>query len=85
MLLNGNKQTIFSSATADQGTSPCRLVVSGAGGGGFAILDFKNATLYSQGAYSPPGTLPGTLPAHAVLTQVSRRLEECLLMQQITR
>ena len=70
MLLTGNNQTIYSSGTANKGTGPCQLVVSGAGGGGFAVIDSKNATLYSQGAYSPPGTVPGTLPANAVLTQV---------------
>ena len=61
---------IFYSGTYNQGTAPCRLVVSGAGGGGIAVLDAKNATLYSQGAYSPPGTPAGTLPNNAVLTQV---------------
>ena len=60
----------YYSGTYDQGTAPCRLVVSGAGGGGIAVLDAKNVTLYSQGAYSPPGTPAGTLPANAMLTQV---------------
>ena len=70
-LQNGNSQTIFQSGTADQGSGPCRLVVSGAGGGGFAVVDSNNVALYTQGAYSPLGTVPGTLPANAVLTQVS--------------
>lgn len=70
MLLNSNNHTIFASGTANQGAGPCQLVVSGAGGGGFAVIDSHSATIYSQGAYSPPGTLPGTLPAGASLTQV---------------
>ena len=80
MLLNGN-QTIYQSGTANQGTGPCQLVVSGAGGGGFAVVDSRNATLYTQGAYSPPETLPGTLPADAVLTQVSLNSKGWLLGQ----
>ena len=83
MLLNGNSQTVFSSGTANQGTGPCQLVVSGAGGGGFAIIDTLNATLYTQGAYSPPGTVSGTLPANATLTQVSLSVEGlCMLSWQ---
>ena len=68
-LLNGSNQIIFQSGTANQGTGACQLAVSGAGGGGFAVMDSTGATLYSQGAYSPPGTVPGTLPA----TQSSHR------------
>ena len=74
VLLNANSQSIYQSGTTNQGTGPCQLVVSGAGGGGFAVIDSNNATLYSQGAYSPPGTVPGTLPSNAVLTQVSLTL-----------
>ena len=69
-LLNGLNQTIFASGTAGAGSQPCRLVVSGAGGGGLAVLDSTNATLYFEGAYSPPGTLPGTLPTGTLLKQV---------------
>ena len=42
-------------------------------GGGIAVLDAKNAILYSQGAYTPAGTPAGTLPANAMLTQVRLR------------
>ena len=45
--------------------------VSGAGGGGIAVLDANNAILFSRGAYSPAGTPAGTLPANAMLMQVS--------------
>ena len=72
MLQNGNNQTIYSSGTGHSGTGPCRLVVSGAGGGGFAVLDSNNATLFYEGAYSPAGTLQGTLPTGAVLKQVTQ-------------
>ena len=78
VLLNGNSQTVFSTGTANQGTGPCRLAVSGAGGGGFAVLDSRNATLYLEGAYSPAGTLSGTLPADSVLKQVTPVVEVCL-------
>ena len=73
VLLSGSQQTIYSPGTANQGSQPCRLVVSGAGGCGFAVLDSQNATLFFEGAYSPPGTLPGTLPTGTVLKQVASR------------
>ena len=81
-LLNGINQTIFSSGTTNKGTGPCQLQVSGAGGGGFAVVDSTGATLYSQGAYRPAGTLQGTLPANAVLTQVSLDPSRCVLCQR---
>ena len=83
-MANANSQTIYQSGTANQGTGPCQLVVSGAGGGGFAVVNSTGATLYSQGAYSPAGTLPGTLPANAVLTEVSLDLTRCAPCQQMS-
>ena len=74
VLRNGLNQTIFTFGTANQGTGPCRLVVSGAGGGGFAILDSSNAVQDFEGAYSPAGTRPGTLPAGSALKQVLGRV-----------
>ena len=55
----GSNQTIFTFGTSNQGAAPCRLVVSGAGGGGFAIIDANNAVQDFQGAYSPAGTQQG--------------------------
>ena len=75
LLLNGANQTIFTLGSSNQGAAPCRLVVSGAGGGGFAILDANNAVKDLQGAYSPAGTQQGTLPAGSVLKQVRRELQ----------
>ena len=73
-LLNGNNQAIFTFGTSNQGVAPCRLVVSGAGGGGFAILDANNALQDFEGAFSPAGTQQGTLPAGSVLKQVRHGL-----------
>ena len=67
VVYDANGFPIYYSATYGQGTAPCRMVVAG---GGIAVLDAKNAILYSQGANSPAGTPAGTLPANAVLTQV---------------
>ena len=75
LLLNGLSKTIFSFGTSNQGTAPCRLVVSGAGGGGFAIIDANNIVQDSEGAYSPAGTQQGTLPAGSVIKQVRRKLQ----------
>ena len=75
LLLNGVNQTIFTFGTSNQGAAPCRLVVSGAGGGGFAILDANNAVQDFQGAYSLAGTQQGTLPVGSVLKQVQRELQ----------
>ena len=77
---NGNGQIIYQSGTANKGTGACQLVVSGAG---FAVIDSTGATIYSQGAYSTPGTTPGTLPANAVLTQVRLGLKACLHNQPL--
>lgn len=60
---------LFDSDTFGQGSPPCRMVVSSAGGGSFAVLDSANAVLFSRGAYSPAGTPPGTLPSGGQLAQ----------------
>ena len=72
MLYSGGayeSNALFASDTFGEGSPPCRMVVSSAGGGGFAVLDTTSAVLFSRGAYSPPGTPPATLPAGGELSQ----------------
>jgi hypothetical protein len=71
LVLYGNGQPTFTSGTNGLGYPPCRLVVSGAGGAGIAVLDSTNAVLYVLGIYSPPGTPYGVMPVGAVLHEVS--------------
>ncbi len=61
---------VWASGTYNKGIAPCRAVVTGHGGGGFAVLDSTDAVLYSAGARSPAGTPFGQLPAGISLQQV---------------
>ena len=74
VLVTGAGQAIYSFRASSQEATPCRLVVSGAGGGGFAIIDANNVVEYSEGAYSQAGTPQGTLPAGSVIKQVRHGL-----------
>lgn len=69
-LARNGANAIFETATYNQGTGPCTLIVSGEGGGGFGVADANGITLYSAGSYSPGGTPKGTLPAGQDLVQV---------------
>ena len=67
LVLYGNNGTVrnagtavFATNTYGQGVKPCRLIVSGSGPGGFAVLDAVNNTLYSAGSFYP-GDPPATL------------------------
>ena len=64
------QDAVWASGTFNKGGAPCRAVVTGDGGGGFAVLDSTNAVLFSAGAYSPVGTPYGQLPVGGVLQQV---------------
>ena len=73
---------LFATNTYHRGEQPCRLMVSGAGGGGFAVLDATERVVFSAGAYSPEGTPEGTLPAGQTLSQVQTYCS-CLVVAQL--
>ena len=67
----------FATGTYNKGMAPCRLVVTGDGGGGFAVVDSLNSTLYAGGSYSPSGTPYGVVPAGVQNKQVKAR-QSCM-------
>ncbi len=69
---NAPQYAVWASGTYNKGVAPCKAVVTGDGGGGFAVLDSTNAVLFSAGAYSPAGTPYGQLPVGGTVLQVWR-------------